>query len=632
MSQREKEVQGKYKFNFSWIAYIPIALLLGVVPLIVRLVKANIPAEYILYVTGNNIDMFSQYKSSFIYAIVISMGIILFLTFNKGHIKWDKSTKVYYIATSIFVIMTALATWLSPYKEVAVWGVPNRAEGGVMIICYILIMLYSLYFINKSSDAKFIILPLVFLVAVMTILGIFQYIGKDLFFTEWGKKLIIPEHYAEDRALLGTLYNDGNMYGTLFHYNYMGSFAAMMLPLFLTLSCFSKGIGRKIIFTITAVCSAILLFGSTSRAGIIGVACSAIVFIIIFLKYLIKRWKVMVPLVVIAIALVLGLNSVTDGAIFSRIPTLLKDIVAIIQPIDEGFDYKEYIPVRGIVHSEGKATIQMNDQSLTLSMTDEGVRFEDQNGEQVVYIYFDMGSEQTRYFTQDTRFEPYMFHVRVSDGENYLQMSYKGESVCWFSSNEEGIHLVDQFTKEPIELEEAPSIGFKGKERLGSARGYIWSRTLPLIKERLLLGYGPDAFAFAFPQNDLLGKWYAYETPNMTVDKPHNLYLQIAVNQGVIALVAFLVLVGTYIINTLKSYAFRRDYSSKEIVGIAIFLAVIGYLGAGVFNDSIVSVAPIFWILLGTGMGMNYLVQKDRDTHKKLVSHAIINMKTKKHI
>ena len=183
-----------------------------------------------------------------------------------------------------------------------------------------------------------------------------------------------------------------------------------------------------------------------------------------------------------------------------------------------------------------------------------------------------------------------------------------------------------------MELEEVASIGFKGKERLGSARGYIWSRTLPLIKERPLLGYGPDAFAFAFPQNDLLGKWYAYRTPNMTVDKPHNLYLQIAVNQGLIALGAFLVLVGTYIVNAIKVYAFRRDYSSKEIVGIALFLAIIGYLGAGIFNDSIVSVAPIFWILLGTGMSINYMVQKEQKDLKKKIEHATINMKNRKYV
>lgn len=610
MTQKQQEVQGKYQVDFSWLMYIPIVLLLGIVPLIVRLVKTDVPAEYILYVTGNNIDMFSQYKSSCIMALVIAMGVILFLIFKKDYFKWNSSTKIYYIAGIVFSIMTILSTVLSPYKEVSVWGVPNRAEGGVMILCYMAILFYSFYLMNKSTDVKFIIGPLMFLVIIMTILGVFQYMGKDLFFTEWGKKLIIPEHYAEDRALLTSLYTDGNMYGTLFHYNYMGSFAAMMLPLFLTLTCFVKGVGKRIVFGVITLASIILLFGSTSRAGLIGVALSALIFMMIFLRYLMEKWKVILSLVIVGFILVMGLNGVTNGAIFSRIPTLFQDIVGIVQPADKNFDYKDYIPVRDIVHSDGQVTIEMNGQSLTLSMTDEGVRFEDHNGEEVVYIYFNMGPEQTRYFTQDERFEPFMFHVREVDGQSYLQMSYVGESVCWLSMSEEGIHLVDQFTKEPIELEEPERIGFWGKERLGSARGYIWSRTLPLIKERPLLGYGPDAFAFVFPQNDLLGKWYAYETPNMTVDKPHNLYLQIAVNQGLIALIAFLVLIGAYVVNAMKAYAFRKYYTTKDIVGIALFLAVIGYLGAGMFNDSVVSVAPIFWVILGSSMGMIAMKQK----------------------
>jgi hypothetical protein len=33
-----------------------------------------------------------------------------------------------------------------------------------------------------------------------------------------------------------------------------------------------------------------------------------------------------------------------------------------------------------------------------------------------------------------------------------------------------------------------------------------------------------------------------------------------------------------------------------------------GYLGAGVFNDSVVSVAPVFWVVLGAGMRQNALL------------------------
>ena len=131
------------------------------------------------------------------------------------------------------------------------------------------------------------------------------------------------------------------------------------------------------------------------------------------------------------------------------------------------------------------------------------------------------------------------------------------------------------------------------------------------MKKNLLIGNGPDTFVAYFPQNDLLAKWWAYGTTNVIVDKAHNLYLQIGINQGGIALVAFLVLCIGYITQSLKLYAFKETYHEvDEAMGIGVMLGVVGYLGAGFFNDSVVSVAPIFWILLGCGMAVNYRVRQ----------------------
>ena len=152
---------------------------------------------------------------------------------------------------------------------------------------------------------------------------------------------------------------------------------------------------------------------------------------------------------------------------------------------------------------------------------------------------------------------------------------------------------------------------FNGKEKLGSSRVYIWSRSIPLLKNNLLLGSGPDTFIFQFPQNDLFGKYYAYDNPNVIVDKPHNLYLQIALNEGLIALLAFLAIMLIYIIDSMKLYALKNEYSKTHVLGIATFLGVIGYLFAGLFNDSVISVAPIFWIILGVGIALNYISRKE---------------------
>ncbi|MEG0580068.1 MAG: O-antigen ligase family protein, partial [Niameybacter sp.] len=156
-------------------------------------------------------------------------------------------------------------------------------------------------------------------------------------------------------------------------------------------------------------------------------------------------------------------------------------------------------------------------------------------------------------------------------------------------------------------IETPPSIGFEGNETLGSSRGYIWSRSLPMLKDTMLLGYGPDMFMLEFPQYDFWGKWNSLTSPFQGVDKPHNTYLQIWINQGFPAFLAFVVLCATYIIHCFKLYAFKKVYSSDEGMGLAFMLAIVGYLGASFFNDTTLSVTPLFWALLGAGMAYNVI-------------------------
>lgn len=93
----------------------------------------------------------------------------------------------------------------------------------------------------------------------------------------------------------------------------------------------------------------------------------------------------------------------------------------------------------------------------------------------------------------------------------------------------------------------------------------------------------------------------------MFVDKPHDLYLQIALDYGLIALIAFLAMMLIYLFDCIKLYAFKSSYTHSEILGVANSLGIIGYLFAGFFNDSLISVAPIFWIVFGTGIAINYI-------------------------
>ncbi|OON97866.1 MAG: hypothetical protein ATN36_02290 [Epulopiscium sp. Nele67-Bin005] len=641
---------GAYQFNAKWVPFLPIICLLGAVPLITRLVVVEPnQATYDVFAQSTMYDFFSQYKASAILFLTLIILCITFFIIEKRHIKMDNRLKFTYACSAIFLVMTAVSTFSSEYSDIAMWGIFDRAEGLVAIGCYIVIFLYSIYIFSQENEYNFVIYPLIFVTLVMSIIGYYQYIGQDLLLhTDFGKQLVVPEKYAYLRNSIGATYDAGNIYATLYHYNYVGSFSAMILPFFLTLMFLVPDYKKKVLFAIVVGASGWLLLGSTARSGLIGLAAALLVFIIIFAKQLIKKWKVTLPIVVIAVAGAFGVNAMTDGQLFARIPSLVNDAVGIFLPSNNDFDYKDHIPVRAIYTYGDELIIEVQQGTLHINPMDDKFAFKDENGNAVA-----SNLNGNEYTITDARFERLSFDyipvdidaiVSGQPNEEQLRLAYqnikgdilvKVDRIGHFGvriNSVTGPYTVDGRTLAPMLIEEAPSIGFVGKEQLGSARGYIWSRSLPMAMDTIFVGNGPDTYAIEFPQNDQLAKWYAYGTTSIVVDKPHNLYLQIAINQSGIALVAFLGIVVTYIVDSLKLYFGKEIYDTRNTMGIACLVAVVGYLGAGLFNDSVVSVAPIFWILMGCGIATNFIIRKEEKIALANTPHATIDMKTRKHI
>lgn len=619
LTKQEKLERQERKVNL--MMWVPIIVLLSIVPLIVRMLVIY-PDQSVtdLLNSFTVYDVYSNFKQTAIIVLCVLMSVLLFLLVDKTKIKKDKFIKIYSIASGVFIGISLIATILSDYRSTAWWGMPDRAEGLVIWICYIFMMFYTLYCFRGYENFKFVIGAVSFLVVVSTIIGAFQYFGYDLFMNvEFFKNLILSEEAKQMGLELTSDFTEKKVFGTMYHYNYMGSFGAMMVPLFLTLTLFTKGKKKKVFLGGMTLCSMFLLFGSTSRAGIIGLVSAIVVGMIIFAKIIVKKWKHVVLIIGLIGCSLLGLNAITDGSIFSRVPTLISDLVGLLGGSDENFDYKDHIPVRDITHEDKKAKIIFQTGTLILSYIEDEFYFEDEQGNKVDYVLNDTGT----YTTEDTRFNHIEFNhetVKVSGEQKapiVISMKVNGLRTFFFMvTGEEEVVLCDAVPLKPIEIEYPEAIGFKGKEKVGSARGYIWSRSIPMMKKTLLIGNGPDTYALEFPQRDYLGKWWAYNTPNMIVDKAHNLYLSIFINHGGLALLSFLMMLGAYIIQSFRLYAFKGFYEASDIKGVAVTLAIIGYLGAGIFNDSVISVAPIFWILLGVGMAINYLIDKERINDK----------------
>lgn len=594
--------------------FFPIAFILSIVPLIVRMtpVDSDQATIDIVGVQASSTDLFSQNKSFFLIIFCIILIVISIIFFKKIFEKKDKILNSIVILGFVFIIFTVLSAIFSNYKHVAMWGMYDRAEGFITITCYVILFLYSIYTFKSTKDYKYILIPIYILVGINAFLGLFQYVGQDLIKSQLGTAIVLPSDYQNPNgSSINLMYEKGKLYGTLFHYDYVGSFVAIVLPILFCLTLFEDiDVIHKLNLGFFSLLSLWLLFGSSSRAGIIGVVISGIFSLVMFWKPISKKWTTLLILFASFIVIVVGINFATKGSIFNRIPSLISDASTLFKDTSD-FDYRNSTPVKDIKCTNNSAEVILQNETLKISYENNDYVFKNSKDQIINYVKGNSNGNKVL-TTTDESFKNISFSFGAipanSTNNNGLLLNIDNKPEFMFAKkNDNSLHLVNVNSRKDIDLQSPDIFGFKGKEKLGSSRGYIWSRSIPLLKNSLILGSGPDTFIFRFPQNDLIGKYYAYDTPNMIVDKPHNLYLQIGLNDGLIALLAFLAIMFIYIIDSLKLYALKNKYDKTQVLGSATCLGIIGYLFAGLFNDSVVSVAPVFWIILGVGVALNYL-------------------------
>lgn len=604
----------------SLIVYLPSAIALAVIPALLHIVVVVSDSKETFRYFGKNaiadgdsyiyLDTYSQCKALAIVVfavIMLAMALLFCVRLFRG---FEKRTLVYVGAAAVFVIMSMLSAFGSEYRETALYGVYDRAEGFFTTACYFVLFLYSMYAFKTADNFKYFGIALFVCAGVNFIIGMLALAGYNLLEQDWFVTLITPRGFDGEITINGTL-SKTRFVGALYHYNYVGSFTGLLIPLFTAMALFSKKTAHRIVYGIFAVITVIMLFASSARSGVVAVAAAVLVALFVFFRVILKRWKLALIIAGCAAAVVAGANTVSHNALLERIPTLFSDIKDFIAP-SEKIDLYDTLPLREISAQNGKIVLTSQTDALTIGFDSDLLEytFRDSRGNDVPHDEIYAGEAVT---FRDERFKDFSLMFDTSDGNPYYNDIFflwfydnSNSSLVFNLRNEKSIVMINARTTERVVPVNAEHIGFEGKEKLGSSRGYIWSRTFPLLKNCLLTGYGADTFAYIFPQTDYLAKYYSYaEGFNIVVDKPHNLYIQLFFSHGLIALIAFLVIVIFYLADCAALYALKKEYTPEKICGIAVMLGIAGYLAAGLFNDSVVSVAPVFWILLGTGAALN---------------------------
>lgn len=240
-------------------------------------------------------------------------------------------------------------------------------------------------------------------------------------------------------------------------------------------------------------------------------------------------------------------------------------------------------------------SLDKNVLRLRYDRADNGYQLTDSDGNPLQLFFYE--GQEGIVQIDDDRFRGKLSLIPTQKDENVYVIFDLGDMQYTFRFTEDGAKYLNPYDRE-VSLSRIESIGFEGHLIAGTGRAYIWSRTLPLLKGHLIAGTGADTFALYYPQNDYAGKYTAYFLEPRIIDKPHNMYLLMAVCTGGISCIAFLFLAGIYLYQVLR----RKE---KNIIAIAIAAGIAGFLAAGLFNDSTVCIMPMFYGLLGVGIALN---------------------------
>ena len=499
----------------------------------------------------------------------------------------------------------------------ALWGYNDRFEGTLVLLSYMVLLFFTINTVRTEQNVKWVVYPVAAFASLLGLLGLTQYIDHDFFRTTMGKKLITPSYFWNQLDNLNFTFQNREIYQTVYNINYVSFYLTLLIPLFAMLFIFEKALIKKIIWGAVFTLAIFNLIGSASSGGILGMGIVVILAIIVLNKRLLK-WKKPLAVLIVLTIIVGGITFEKFAPeLFSAINGVLgKQVLQIpgqepAQPQTEAESTPavakhkiDYIDTTG---SSILVSIEGNQMTMNTFPEDPtSLQLLDSDGKSLQLVPTDVSPI---YRIDDPRFNFCTVQPAKDDqGMNYFVLTT--DQQAWpFALTDQGVLYRNGIGK-LVDLDPIPAVGFSKNQNFGSGRGYIWSRSFPMINDTILLGHGADTYCVYFPHRDYVGKYNADWTMNIIVDKPHNMYIGAAVGTGLLSVIVLLVLWIIYAYDSLRTY-YRRDYINlPTYVGSGIFLGICGFLVSGLVDDSTVSVMPMFYGLLGTGIAINQMVKR----------------------
>ncbi|ONI40455.1 hypothetical protein AN639_12010 [Candidatus Epulonipiscium fishelsonii] len=566
----------------------------------------NYPLDTAFATQGNKTDDFTLfYKGVILKLCTFSLLIILagkkFIDVH--NLKLPEKNKLIIGPIVGYIICVGISFLLSNNMILGILGAPGSYENVFMLLSYGFIFLAGLYYFQDDFYSNTLIKGIDIMLVGLSVMGIVEFFYASITQMEIIQYLITPREYWIYLSTLIQATFSKQISLTFFNPNYASLFLLMLIPI--NVMKIKQNTGKtKIAYSILFICLMMSFFFTRSTTGFYALIVIAILEIILYYKQIVKGIKY-----VLGLGLILGLTFVivnyASGNILFNVflGDSLQNIGHAAYPVTELRLENNVL----FVENEEDTFAIMASYPLNLgtvqvaSMQNKSINFE------VV--------QNTLVFKDE--FEP----IKLTCDGNYLLVDLGYDEPVYFEMTSEnklmalginGYHL--------SVINDNSGIGFENHQHIATGRGYIWRKSIPLLKIGGLFGTGPDTTALYIPQNDFAGKLNYHGKVSLILNTPHNMYLQIGINTGLLSLGCLLVLFGYYGIQGLKLLFLDKvaKLSPYYDISVALFLSHVGYFICALAYDSNASTAPFFWITLAMNFAFFNKMNKDCNLCKTL--------------
>ena len=576
---------------------IPSILAIGIIPLIIHVFYYDSQLSQFVWFPDNS-DQASDYFLGWKMIAIIIIGIIMAVTMLFRHLnKKDKLVfeNAFYLLFmyALFVGMSAL---FSNYKHWVNAGSYQVFESVWVIFSYLIFCYYTYQYVQDAKQVTALLKWGGIGVLILILIGAFQFLGFDFFKSTIGKMLITNPSTWGSSSQISFNTPKHTVYATLYNQNYLSFYFGLLIPIIIALLLACKQTIHRVFLIIICVLAVMCLIGASSSSGWIALVLAGIVTSLVLASR--RKKSFIIVIVTYFIIAILGI------------------VICVVTPIGDKVDAlfvgTADFPSLKSIDTTGDC-VQMNIDGNILKLS-----FDLDENTNEVSIHMTDADDQTLQSLQKDD-DP---SISVIQNEGYknceisavmyddkLALSVNLDDHLWyFTKNEQNNYVI---INQAGKLEEYKSANFSTlfRDDAISGRGHIWDGIIPVLSKYIFAGNGANTFMFAYPQNDYIYRAY-YEIPNIFDVKAHNLYLQQWVENGMLAMLAFISFYFWYAIVSIRIYR-KIDFKNPMAkIGFGVFVGTMVYMFVGLANDSNVCTAPVFWVILGLGMAINRILKE----------------------